>query len=85
MNNLKPKWMKGGGFDKYDCHRPNKTHFIHDDYYVSAEQREFHMHTAYYYGEKGRGTWGGVNKALPKASGMGINIESHYIGKSDND
>ena len=80
-----PKWFKGGGFDKYDQYKPNKAHFVHDDYYVSAEQREFHMHTAYYYPERGRGHWAGVNKKAPKVSGAGYVVDSRHVGKSDNE
>lgn len=75
-------YYKGGGWDKYDCHTP-KTHWIHDDYYVSANQREFHMSYVYMYPDRGRGFGVGVQKKLHKASSHGICVNGHYVGKSD--
>ena len=76
-------WMKGGTLDKYDSHMPNKPGFMHDDYYVSAEQHKFHGRANYYYRDRGRGTYAGVSKKEPKVSGHGIMVCSQHMGKSD--
>lgn len=79
------KIQKGGGLDKYDAYMPNKAHWIHDDYYVSMHQREFHSSAAWGYREGRRhGFRMGVNNKMYKASPMGISVDGHYVGKSDN-
>lgn len=81
----KVQWFKGGGWDKYDCHTP-KEHWIHDDYYVSMHQREFHSAYTYMYPDgPGPGRGVGVQKKLYKVSSHGICVNGHYIGKSDNE
>lgn len=78
---------KSGGWDKYDCHTPGKAHFIHDDYYVSMYNRQFHCAYNYYYPTEGNGPGfgAGVQKKLHKATGHGIMVDGHYVGRSDNE
>lgn len=79
------KIYKSGSMDKYDGYMPNKAHWIHDDYYVSNEQREFHTAAGWAYREGRRhGFRIGVNNKMWKVSPMGINVDNRYIGKSDN-
>lgn len=75
---------KCGGLDKYDAYVPAKNQFLHDDFYVSAWKHKFHMSTAHGYYTRGKGGWNmGTQKKLYKASPNGINVDSHYVGKSD--
>jgi hypothetical protein len=79
------KFYKGHGFDKYEAHLPVKNTFIHDDYYVSANQEKFHLATAYGYRDQGRGWSMGVQKKMFKASGSGwiVDQDGGATGKSD--
>lgn len=72
--------------DKFEAYLPNKPHWVHEDYGVSG-QSDSHFHTSVAYGYSGRRLRGfrfGINNKVFKASGKGIMIDSHYIGKSDN-
>lgn len=78
------KFLKHGDQDKYDGYMPNIPGFVHDDYYVSGHQDQFHMPTAYgYRNGRGRGTRFGVQKKMWIASGRGIQVDGSGTGKSD--
>lgn len=80
------KIHKSGSLDKYDAYMPNKPHWIHDDFYVSNEQYEFHTSAGWGYQEGRRtGFRVGVNNKAWKVSPMGICVDdrARHIGKSD--
>lgn len=79
------KIHKHRSMDKYDGYMPNKAHWIHNDYHVSMMQEMFHTASAYgYHDSRRHGFSIGIEKKMWKASGYGINIDSEYVGKSDN-
>lgn len=71
--------------DKYEAHMPNKANWVQGEYYVSLESERFHLSYGWrdHGGIKG-GTRFGVQRKLHHASGSGINVDSHYVGKSEN-
>lgn len=75
--------IKHSDNDKYDGYMPNRPEFVHDDYYVSSLQELFNTPSAYGYRGRSRGFKMGVQKIMWKASGRGIQIDGHNIGKSD--
>lgn len=75
--------------DKYEAHIPNKAHWVHGEYYVSTESERFHLSYGWLdngvsAGRRRSGTRFGIQKKLYHATSCGIQVDSAYVGKSEN-
>lgn len=80
---MNKRFSKTSGFEKFDGCLPARKNFVHDDYYISAEQQKFHMENAYAYPDKGRGFNMGTQKKIYMISPLGWAVDNHYIGQTD--
>lgn len=69
--------------DKFDSYMPNKTHWVHNEYHISRESESFHLSSGFSTEEESSTSFG-VSKKEHKTSSCGYEMDSQYVGKSEN-